>query len=62
MKAPMSKRARRILADEEAAQKVVSAARKGESTKVEVDGKTYVVRRASRYRPGEMRENGASDE
>jgi hypothetical protein len=51
IKAPMSKRARRILTDEEAAQKVVSAARKGESTTVEVDGRTYVVRRASRSSP-----------
>ena len=60
MKAPMSKRARRILADEERARKVVSAARKGEPTEVEVDGQTYVVRKAPRYRPDEMQENGSS--
>ena len=54
MKAPMSKRARRLLADEETAQKIVGAARKGTSTPVEVEGKTYVVQKAPDYRPSEM--------
>jgi hypothetical protein len=62
MKAPMSKRARRILSDPKTAQKVVRAARKGTSTKVEVDEKTYVVRKAPRYRPDKIKKNGASDE
>lgn len=56
MKAPMSERARRIFSDEEAAQKVMNAVRKGESTTVEVEGKTYVVQKASDHRPSEMRE------
>jgi hypothetical protein len=61
MKAPMSERARRLLADEEAAQKIVGAARQGTPTPVEVKGKTYVVQKAPDYRPSEMGEgNGAS--
>ena len=62
MKAPMSKRARRLLSDDETAQKIVNAARKGEPTVVNVNGKTYVVRKAPEYRPDEMRKNGASNE
>jgi hypothetical protein len=48
MKAPFSEKARRIFSDDEAAQKVITAARKGESVRVEVDGNTYLVCRASR--------------
>lgn len=48
MKAPFSEKARRIFSDDEAAQNVITAARKGESVRVEVDGNTYLVRRASR--------------
>ena len=62
MKAPMSERARRIFSDEEAAQKVMNAARKGESTTVEVDGKTYRVQRASESRDDDLNENGSSSE
>lgn len=62
MKAPMSKLARRIFSDDEAAQEVMNAARKGESTKVEVDGKTYRVQRASKSRDDDLNENGSSSE
>jgi hypothetical protein len=48
MKAPFSEKARRVFSDDEAAEKVINAARKGESVRVEVDGNTYLVRRASR--------------
>jgi hypothetical protein len=58
----MSERARRIFSDEEAAQKVMNAARKGESTKVEVDGKTYRVQRASESRDDDLNENGSPSE
>lgn len=52
MKAPRSKRARRLLADPETAHKILAAARKGTPTKVEAsDGNTYVVQRAPAYRP-----------
>jgi hypothetical protein len=47
MKAPFSEKARHIFSDDEAARTVMNAARKGESVRVEVDGTTYVVRRAS---------------
>ena len=59
MKAPMSKRARRLLSDEETARKIVNAARKGTPTEVEVDAKTYVVQKAPEYRPNETPENGS---
>lgn len=62
MKAPMSKRARRLLSDDETARKIVNAARKGKPTEVNVNGKTYVVRKAPEYRPDELRKNGASNE
>jgi hypothetical protein len=47
MKAPFSEKARRIFSDDEAAREVITAVRKGESVRVEVDGNTYLVRRAS---------------
>lgn len=62
MKAPTSERARRIFADDEAAQKVISAARKGESTTVEVDGKRYRVQRVSESRSEGRDDNSTSDE
>lgn len=58
MKAPTSERAKRIFSDDEAAQKVINAARKGESTTVEVDGKRYRVQRVSETRGGDQAENG----
>ncbi|WP_251951688.1 hypothetical protein [Salinibacter ruber] len=58
----MSERARHIFSDEEAAQKVMNAARKGESTKVEVDGKTYRVQRASESRDDDLSESGSPSE
>ena len=62
MKAPRSKRARRLLADETTAHKIIAAARKGTPTKVKAhDGKTYVVQRAPGYRPTkEAEENETS--
>jgi len=62
MKAPTSERARRIFADDEAALKVISAARKGESTTVEVDGKRYRVQRVSESRSESRDDNSTSDE
>lgn len=62
MKAPMSKRARRLLSDEETAQKIVNAARRGTPTEVEVNDKTYVVQKAPEYRPDGVTKNGSSDE
>lgn len=58
MKAPTSERAKRIFSDDEAAQKVINAARKGESTTVEVDGKRYRVQRVSETRGRDQAENG----
>jgi hypothetical protein len=58
MKAPTSERAKRIFSDDEAAQKVINAARKGESTTVEVDGQRYRVRRVSETRREDQAENG----
>ena len=58
MKAPTSERAKRIFSDDEAAQKVINAARKGESTTVEVDGKRYRVQRVSETRGEDQVENG----
>jgi len=58
MKAPTSERARRIFSDDEAAQKVINAARKGESTTVEVDGKRYRVQRVSETQGEDQAENG----
>jgi hypothetical protein len=58
MKAPTSERARRIFSDDEAAQKVIRAARKGKSTTVDVDGKRYRVQRVSETRPEDQAENG----
>ena len=55
MKAPMSKRASRIFSDEEATQK-------GESTTVEVDGKTYRVQRASEARGDDLNESDSPSE
>jgi DUF1009 family protein len=47
MKAPRSKRARKLLADEDTAQKMISAVRKGSSVEVEArDGTKYIVRRS----------------
>ena len=62
MKAPRSKRARRLLADKKTAHKIIAAARKGTPTKIKAhDGKTYVVQRAPAYRPAEGAEkNGNS--
>jgi hypothetical protein len=62
MKAPMSERARRIFSDDRAARKVIDAARKGESTTVEVEGETYRVQRASESRSDDQSENGTSGE
>ncbi len=62
MKAPTSERARRIFSDDEAAQKVISAARKGKSTTVEVDGKRYRVQRVSESRSEEQENNHTSGE
>jgi len=66
MKAPLSKRARRIFSNDKAAQKVIQAARKGTSTTVKVGGNTYVVQKASQTRSGDpptqARENSSSDE
>ena len=62
MKAPMSERARRIFSDEEAAEKVMKAARKGESTTVEVEGQKYRVQRASESRADDLKENSSSSE
>lgn len=61
MKAPMSKRARRLLSDDETARKIVNAARKGTPTEVEVDDKTYVVQKAPEYQPPKGSENGTSN-
>lgn len=58
MKAPTSERARRIFSGDEAAQKVINAARKGKSTTVEVDGKRYRVQRVSETRAEDQAENG----
>ena len=62
MKAPMSKRARRLLSDPETARKVMNAARKEDSGPVKVNGKTYVVRNAPVYDPDDSPKNGAADE
>lgn len=62
MKAPMSKRARRLLSDPETARKVVNAARREDSDPVNVNGKTYVVRNAPEYEPNDTPKNGASGE
>jgi hypothetical protein len=62
MKAPTSERARRIFSDDEAAQKVITAARKGESTTVEVDGNRYRVQRVSETRSEDQANNDSSDE
>ena len=58
MKAPMSKRARRLLSDPETARKVMNAARKEDSSPVKVNGKTYVVRNAPEYNPDDSPKNG----
>jgi hypothetical protein len=55
MKAPMSKRARRLLSDPE-------TARKEDSGPVKVNGKTYVVRNAPEYDPDDSLKNGAAGE
>jgi len=62
MKAPTSERARRIFSDEEAAEKVIKAARKGKSTTVEVEGKRYRVQRVSQSRSESRDNNSTSDE
>lgn len=62
MKAPTSERARHIFSDDEAAQKVINAARKGESTTVVVDGKRYRVQRVSESRSEDDSNNGTSGE
>lgn len=55
MKAPRSKRARKLLANEKVARKVVNAARTGKPTRVKANGKTYVVKKARAYKPGKSR-------
>ena len=49
MKAPFSRKAREIFADDEAARKMMNAVRKGKRTEVEVDGETYVVGPAPKF-------------
>lgn len=51
MKAPRSKRAHQLLSNEKVARKVVNAARSGKPTRVQADGKTYIVKKASAYNP-----------
>lgn len=62
MKAPTSERAQRIFSDDEAAQKVINAARKGESTTVEVGDKRYRVQRVSESRKEDEDNNRTSGE
>lgn len=61
MKAPMSKRARRLLSDDETARQIINAARKGTPTKVEANSKTYVVQKAPAYKPAKGSANGTSN-
>jgi len=63
MKAPRSKRARKLLADEDTAQKMISAVRKGSSVEVEArDGTKYIVRRSRGFKAYTNGSNGKSSE
>jgi hypothetical protein len=55
MKAPRSKRAQKLLANDKVARKVVNAARTGKPTRVKTNGKTFIVKKAQAYTPKKNR-------